>query len=240
MSADYGSKFQTRDIALHYDSFEYSEGSYSSILWEVEKWLILDELHKLQMMTPQIEYLDFACGTGRIVSFLEAFVANATGIDISSAMLDLARAKVNQARLFCADITDESVPIEGQYDLITSFRFLSRAEPPLRRAALTALVRRLRNQNSRLIINNHGNRHSFKRLARTDPPLQLLAHDEIVAMLEAAGLTIVSVHGYGQLSRFALKLLSPRLVQRLESSLTDAPLLRWLGANQLYVARLRQ
>ena len=44
-------------------------------------------------------------------------------------MLDRARSRCRQSTLICADITRTDGTIEGQYDLITAFRFLTNAEP---------------------------------------------------------------------------------------------------------------
>ena len=56
-------------------------------------------------------------------------------------MLDAAVEKTGATSLLCKDITGADDRVEGQYDLITAFRFLTNAEPELRAAALAGLAR---------------------------------------------------------------------------------------------------
>src|SRR6266568_3188375 len=52
-------------------------------------------------------YLDFACGTGRIISSIEQFATYSCGIDISESMLQSARSKSSKSVFFCLDLTKE-------------------------------------------------------------------------------------------------------------------------------------
>lgn len=249
MSESYRVRFGLPEQAVNYDAVEYAGGRYPQILWEIEKRILSDELLRLKATTPTVDHLDFACGTGRVMAFLEPDVRVSTGIDISASMLDVARSKVKRAQLICADITTDKSSIEGRYDLITCFRFFLNAEPLLRSAAASALAVRLRDRNSRLIISNHGNLSSYRilawpfaklseRLGRAFPR-RFLSYTEMDTLLGSAGLEIIATHGYAQLSRAALELLSADSVKRLEWRLTDFPVLRWIGASQLYIVRLR-
>ena len=58
-------------------------------------------------------------------------------------------------------------------------------------------------------------------------------------LADQAGLEIVEVHGYGQLSAKAAKLMPQILVETLERRLADFPVLKKIGVNQMYVLRLR-
>ena len=128
-----------------------------------ESVILQDLVVKMRLRKQRIEYLDFACGTGRIISFLEDKVDSATGIDISPFMLDRAATKVKKARFLCGDITATGAAVEGHYDLITCFRFLKNAEADLRQAALGQLAKRLRDADSRVVVNCYGgNPFSFK------------------------------------------------------------------------------
>ena len=100
-------------------------------------------------------YLDFACGTGRVTQIVAPLARESIGIDISSSMLEVARAKCPGTRFIEVDLTRQSVDL-GKFDVITSFRFFGNAQDALRRDALTALARLLR-PGGHLIVNNHRN-----------------------------------------------------------------------------------
>jgi SAM-dependent methyltransferase len=249
MATSYRDEFDTSEAVQFYESMEYSEFSYASILWDIEKNLLQRELQRLRATKARIDYLDFACGTGRIMSYIGPQVQTVTGIDISARMLAVARERVTSAHLVCRDITDEAEGPEGKYDLITSFRFLLNAEPVLRAAALKAMAKRLRDRNSRLIVNNHGNPLSHKLIAWPAYKLRKMIYQEkwsnylqtrtVRKLLHQAGLEMVATHGYGQLSAKALFVLRHSVVKAIECRLADFPLIGKLGSSQMYVARLR-
>jgi len=123
------------------------------------------EAHWLATMVRQLHpdgvprYLDFACGTGRILSVVAPLAREAIGVDVSASMLDVARAKVPVARLVHADITREGVDL-GTFDVATAFRFFGNAQDELRKAVLRALALRIRD-GGHLIINSHRNPRSL-------------------------------------------------------------------------------
>jgi len=120
--------------------------------WEAH-WL----LHTIRMLYPTgvPRYLDFACGTGRITAILSPLAKEATGIDVSGTMLDVARVKCPQVRFIETDATRENLDI-GPFDLVTAFRFFGNAQDELRAAALKAIVALLR-PGGYLVINSHRN-----------------------------------------------------------------------------------
>lgn len=99
-------------------------------------------------------FLDFACGTGRVLKFGSRHFSDATGIDISPDMLEVARQRVPQARLICRDVTRDSDDDIGDFDVVTLFRFLLNAEPALRVDVLNWLARHMPS-GAILIGNNH-------------------------------------------------------------------------------------
>jgi SAM-dependent methyltransferase len=107
-------------------------------------------------------YLDFACGTGRITQTVAPLARESVGVDISSSMLEMARAKCPETKFVQADLTQEKLDV-GTFDLITSFRFFGNAQDELRVAALRAIVDMLR-PNGHLVINNHRNPMSIAAL----------------------------------------------------------------------------
>ena len=102
-------------------------------------------------------YLDFACGTGRITKLIEQYFVNSFGVDISETMLKEARKKVLKAKIIQQDITSNNPFLKDQMDLITSFRFFLNAEQTLRSEVLTQLNIILK-QNGHLVFNIHNNR----------------------------------------------------------------------------------
>ncbi len=134
----YRQTFDRQLSAVRYDEIVYAKESSASLLWQVERRIIQALATDALRSKANSAYLDFACGTGRAISSLENLAAHAVGIDVSEPMLDRARGRCRQSTLICADITRTNGTIEGQYDLITAFRFLTNAEPALRSAALTA------------------------------------------------------------------------------------------------------
>ena len=69
------------------------------------------------------------------------FFGTVVGIDVSEAMLMCASVSEN-VTLYCIDIT--KVSLAETFDVVTAFRFFLNAEDSLRREALRAIYRRLR------------------------------------------------------------------------------------------------
>ncbi|MFH1921976.1 MAG: class I SAM-dependent methyltransferase [Planctomycetota bacterium] len=249
MPETYRACFTSHDKASGYDAQQYASQSHVSIMWHIEQAQLTQLLQQFRQSHPRIDYLDFAAGTGRIISFMEEKVDAATGIEISQSMLDVARTKVKKVRLICADITVPGTPVEGKYDLITAFRFMLNAEPSLRVAALKALAARLKGKNSCLVFNNHGYLfshklflwpwHILRRLGKGwQPQGNYMTHRQAHELCRQAGLKIESAIGSGVLSLKMLKLLPVENALRLEEQLTGSRVLAKFGVNQMYVARL--
>ena len=147
-------------------------------------------------------YLDFACGTGRVISYLEDLAENVTGIDISPAMLKLAAEKCKRARLIQKDITVETNTPPEKFDLITSFRFLTNAEPELRKQALLRLHKYLKDDGT-LIVNAHSNPWSYRlvmlpfhwasdRFVRRRPLFGYLSGRQARRLLDECGFKVVN------------------------------------------------
>jgi hypothetical protein len=245
----YRRHFAAKERAADYDEVQYASGSYSDVLWEVEKRQLQDIIASLRSTHERIDYLDFAAGTGRIISFVEDQVDTATGIEISSAMVERAQAKLSRARMICADITGTQSAVEDSYDLITAFRFVLNAEPALRLAAMKALAARLKDERSVIVFNNHGNIWSLKLLALPfhklrsrrsgwKPEGNVMSDTQVRELAEQAGLRIVRQLGCGVLSGKSLKLLGRERTVRMERALAARPVLWRLGANRMYVAQL--
>lgn len=191
---------------------------------------------------PPIDYLDFACGTGRVLAFVSARTASATGIDVSGSMLDVAKTTAPSAELVMGDITHESNTLDGRtFDLITAFRFFPNAEPSLRTEAMQALVSHLKPE-GRLVFNNHRCLSSLrKRLVRG---LTLgrrgrsgMTRDEAEQLVTSGGLEIERIEHAGVIPEYERLILRPRwIVERVEYLATRLPL-AGIAENLVYVCR---
>ena len=143
-----------------YDQVLFNPESYDYLMWQRERRVIDDLIEK--WATNFEKYLDFACGTGRVLSHLESRFVHSTGIDISPDMLSQAKSKIKKAELICGDATQNPDLIDGTFDCITAFRFFLHAQQALRDEAMDFLAGRLRDTSSILIFNIHGNRYSTR------------------------------------------------------------------------------
>lgn len=252
MPDSYRSQFKDRNRAAYYDTVEYGPGSYGQVLWEIEMGQLEKVVASMNCAPSDIEYLDFASGTGRIIEFMENKVGSSRGIEISEAMAAEARKRVSKSEILCLDITDPRACLESKYDLITAFRFFLNAEPALRLAAMKALSRRLRDESSVLVFNNHGSLRSLKGIGRAFPRGRPRSEDwktsgnvmsdrEALELIKAAGLIVVDVMGCGVLTARVsgfIGRISPALAKYLELRLSRLPLAARFGVNQAYVTKL--
>ncbi len=162
MTISYSERFQKKDAVESYDAKEYAAGSYSASIWQLQRPVVeklLSDFRQLRAGLGQL--LDFACGTGRVLSCVEPFADAADGIDISENMVVVARAKCRRARLQVGDILANPELLQKNYDVITCFRLLLNLEPEMRGRILRQL-RAVIEPDGRLLINVHGNARSLR------------------------------------------------------------------------------
>ncbi|NII11441.1 class I SAM-dependent methyltransferase [Oleiagrimonas sp. C23AA] len=146
-------------------------------------------------------YLDFACGTGRLLKLGHTVFGESVGIDISENMLMVAQRRVPDAQLKCVDVTRSPPSDIGCFDCVSMFRFILNAEPELRRDALKWIADHM-NRGATLIVNNHRNSASisgfFSRLAFWLPKdaKNILSRREMVEILRVAGFSLVRCEGF--------------------------------------------
>lgn len=199
---------------------------YQQISWMLERRVLQELLEEKKRESEELDYLDFACGTGRITAFVEAFVTRSAGIDVSKSMLEVAQSRVTGTRLVHGDLTCEQHFPQQSMDLITAFRFFGRAEPALRREALQALVPLLKDRGW-LILNNHVRcehyqaplRRLRRKLLGRDTP-HCMSDKEIETVLSESGLGIVKVIPVGVLPPRLRRLVPSELLCRVD---------RWLA-----------
>lgn len=181
----------------------YETQAWDKFLWSRERDILLEILTKY-FMNRDVHLLDFACGTGRIASFLEDRVTTSTGVDISDSMLAVARQKLKRTDIIEADITMDNILKPRQFNLITAFRFFLNAEPELRSVAIKALADLL-TEDGALVFNNHHNLGSpwikllYARHRQKNPQgiFNVMSIEQMKNLVESAGLEIVELYPVG-------------------------------------------
>jgi len=228
------SKGESYDKAAH-------EGRLRALTWAWEQ-KVLCRIIETRLAGKEVHYLDFACGTGRIIGFLESRVTSATGVDVSESMMTVARKKTTRANLLLADITS-STALEGrQFNLITAFRFFPNAQDGLRREALAALMQHLSNDGC-LVFNNHLQRSSLtSRLLRLwgrlrgSKPVPGMTMEEVQQLLSGAGLRIIDACHWGVIPATDKYIPLPsRWLAAIEALLGRYRVLRPLAQNVIFV-----
>jgi len=120
--------------ARAYDEAVRNPATAMALDWLVEQRLLTDILGS--WAGPECRAADFACGTGRVLQFLESICQDPVGIDISPSMLALARRRCPDATLICGDVTVQPDLVPDTFDIVTAFRFFLNADSSLRADAL--------------------------------------------------------------------------------------------------------
>jgi len=247
MVETYREQFQDEKRAKEYAESHYAVGTYADLLWRIEQRRLERIVRSLRSRCDRIDHLDFACGAGRVAARLEPLVDSSTAIDIAEPMLRIARDAVKAAEIVQGDLSTEAELLPGPFDLITAFRFILNAEPELRVRSMRAMASRLRDNNSIIVFNNHGNPLSHKCLMWPVHMIRrqgteyrsegnYMTHEQVTQLAREVGLRIIDRFGYGHLSAKALQLLPFGAALRMEQALAGAWWLQRLGVNQLYIA----
>lgn len=210
---------------------------YLKMVWQLEK-TIIDNVLSTFFINTEVHHLDFACGTGRILSYLEEKTTSSVGIDISPSMIEMARENCKSAEIINADLTLLDVLGERKFNLITAFRFFPNAQSELRKEVMHLLKRHLQDEGY-FVFNNHKNTGSSRnRLAR------LCGHRnykgmsilEIESLLSETGLKIEKVYHLCIFPASDKHLILPVPMLRLiEVFLMHIPIFRKLGENLIFV-----
>lgn len=218
----------------YHERFEKSP--YRKLMWEQEQ-KVLNSLVREFLPRGGIRHLDFACGTGRVLTFLGGHVGESTGVDVSSSMLEVAREHSPHAEILEADITRNDVLGDREFDLITAFRFLPNAQPELRSQVMRVLRRHLA-PGGCLVFNNHKNTGSIRnRMARMigRRDYQGMSDAEARTLVAEAGLTIARVYHLGTFPASEKHPVLPiALLRPLDVWLSNRTWLCPLGGNLIY------
>jgi SAM-dependent methyltransferase len=228
-------------------------------IFQLERALLRELFRRLRSSDPNTSYLDFACGTGRILEVFKDLIRTKVGVDTSEGQLAAAREKVPDAELVHGNLVENPTLLGGRrFSLITSFRLLLNLEPENRVPILRAL-RELLTADGHLIIDNHMNRysilgitalfaHKVLRMPKKPnvPPgrrgiISTMTESQMREALSAAGLQVAEVHRIFLLpGHKRLQLLPTRWLVRVEASLSRVPAVNRLSKNQIYVCRRTQ
>ena len=85
---------------------------------------IIHAISEQIVLTPEMDIMDFGCGTGLLALKLQPLVCSVTGVDSSQGMLDIfnakiAKLKLNKVNTVLVDL-DKGDVLTGNYDLVLS------------------------------------------------------------------------------------------------------------------------
>lgn len=153
--------YRTSHASLGYGKIyqqTYQSGYYAAQWEHIEKPLLRRIFQRLHLAGNR-RYLDFACGTGRILKVGEEVFEEATGVDISTDMAQHARHTCSRATIHAPHDVTQS-PLQQTFDVISAFRFFLNAEPDLRREVLTAMWE-MQKPGGYIVCNSHVNSTSI-------------------------------------------------------------------------------
>jgi len=132
--------YQVQDVADAYEDVRFT--SFCGRMYDkCEKRAVLKAL---SVFPKGAHILDLACGTGRFSELLLDHGYKVTGADISEAMLEKARAKLqsrpNVSGFYRRDAEDLGFE-EGEFDGVVSIRLFGHLPPPVRKRVLEELKR---------------------------------------------------------------------------------------------------
>lgn len=190
-------------------------------------------------------FLDFACGTGRVLELAVPHFSESVGIDVSEAMLGEARRRVPSARFVLADVMVDP-PDVGSFSVISLFRFVLSAEHHLREGVLRWL-RTVVEPDGVLVLNNHLNGHSLTGLRhRIDHAVHgrrggSPTDESMASLLRHCGFDVVESYGFGVLPPWRDR---PRVpsdaLLRVERVLGSSATLQRYAKDRIYVAQPSQ
>jgi SAM-dependent methyltransferase len=242
LSSKYAGLHFVEGVAERYDNEYYAASTYDSIVWGWQRPVLRRMLRSLRERNGRLKYLDFACGTGRIISEVEDLATESVGLDIAPLMLARAALRT-RSPLRCGDILAQPSIVDRDYDAITAFRIVLGAEPEIRVALLQDLAQRLRDDGSRLIFNVHFSHRSVLALTsryrqlRGWPRMLTLSPAETGRLIAASGLEIESVYGFGVLPRRLYRSPLARASAIFDRLASRIATMTWLSQDLVYVCR---
>lgn len=229
--------------AGRYEEEIYRKGAYDDAIWQIEKEILKKEAERLSRRNAHIAYLDFGCGGGRVLGFLEEYTARAVGVDVSPEMIAYAKRRVEKAELIVADLTREDALYGQTFDLITAFRIFLNAGPELSDCMMAVLVPKLA-PGGVFIFNFHGNILSYRLFTKLwflprGRRLNTISFWEALRFARAHGLISVRVYGIGVIPKIFYRLINYRLMFKLDSMFAKVPFMKHISNNLILVCERR-
>ncbi len=238
---DYRDVHMSSDRARCYEDNIYEESSADSTIWHMEREYLTEVVERL--VRSRERYLDFACGTGRVIGFLADRFGTTQGLDIAESMLEIARKKDIDAEFIEGDITQNADIVGGDFDLITAFRFFLNAQDSLRQAVIKVLAGKL-SKDGVLVFNIHNSSPSLLWLQNRITDLFLgrkkasMSRDQVANLVEQAGLRVLETKATGVIPKWTCMILRPKLWRSLDTFLSRKCILDKMGSHVIYVCGL--
>jgi demethylmenaquinone methyltransferase/2-methoxy-6-polyprenyl-1,4-benzoquinol methylase len=102
-----------------------------------------------------MKVLEVGCGTGTNLILYEKAGCDVFGIDLSPAMLDVARGKLGQGADLRVGDAAEMPYADGSFDLVSAFLTLHEMSPAIRTAVMAEMVRVMRRKGRILLVDYH-------------------------------------------------------------------------------------
>jgi SAM-dependent methyltransferase len=231
-------------VPTHYDTVIYDPAGYDTFIWGLQQRVLRPIVQRLASKHATFKYLDFACGTGRIVSAFQDLATEAVALDVSPQMAARAATRTpDHVVVKSGDLLEIPELADADYDLITAFRFFLNTEPDMRPRVMRALAERLHGREARLMFNIHGNAWSsvafkllYQRLRGWGRASQM-SYPAVRRLVADAGLEIESVHGFGLAPYRLYRSPVGLLVRHLDKWAVGKPGLRWISHDLVFVCR---
>jgi predicted TPR repeat methyltransferase len=244
MRTDYTQIFQDAAAVEKYEHIVYAPDSYWSAINQRQRKYLRGLARRAFPYRRPVQH-DFACGTGRAIRILHGLVRGAHGYDTSAAMLAKAAEVGAYARMHQVEEsgpTPTPVPTDSPA-LVTVFRLLLNVEDSVRERAIAFAAKTLPHYDAGLlVVENHGNAHSLRHLRHRHhggkPWFAELTHDEVAALLDRHGFTIVEQRGFALLTQgwYGKRWLRP-IAHFLDDVASRSGIIGRFAVNVLYVAR---
>ena len=245
---DYRNSHQEESKGKDYAE-SFSKNNNKKFIWDWEQEVLADIAKQFVVEHNNRNYLDFACGTGRITACLEPYFERTVGVDVSESMLGVARSNVRNADLRLIDLTRTNPFEPGEFGLVSAFRFFVNAQDELRAEVMKQLASVLA-PDGRLVFNVHINSSSpFSRIVRlrkfllrdTRDDFRSMSLGEVQELLNANGLAIEKIYHKGLVPIFNDDSEVPpfRAIGAIERVVSNIPALARVSRYLIFVCRKR-
>lgn len=233
---------RNKDHVDSYDEYTYGKDTYDNRVWNLEKQILKEIIDRHYADKTAENYLDFACGTGRICEFMEKYVDNSVGMDVSEEMVSRANKKCKKTNFVIKDFYNKKDIFDMKFDIITAFRFFLNAEQKLKNDAFKFLKEQLRGDGL-LILNVHGNKYSMRHIpfvvrhviTRGKHCLNEMSVKDVEKLCEKNGMEIKELHPVSFLPTSTEKLLSQKQFENIEKLFAKQEILKKNAVDIIFV-----